>query len=134
MLKYLSFSLVLTISLLALSCAKEEVNQKDLKNTKISIIKPVENLEVLYGDTLQIDALITSDVSMHGYEIIIHDTASKTQKSIYDKHTHSKQLSINHKWVLSGETLGDKEIEVVAIIDHTGLKATAKRKFVLKEI
>jgi hypothetical protein len=69
---------------------------------------------------------------MHGYEIIIHDITSKTQKSILDKHTHGKQLSINQTWISSNEILGQKEIEVVAIIDHSGLKTSTKRKFVLK--
>ncbi len=69
---------------------------------------------------------------MHGYEIIIHDLATKTQQSIIDKHTHGKQLSISQSWITSNETLGEKEIEVVAIIEHTGLKTSAKRKFVIQ--
>ena len=62
---------VLSTIFLAESCSKDEVKQQDLKNTQISITKPTENLEVSQGDTLQIEALITSDVSMHGYEIIL---------------------------------------------------------------
>ncbi|HMR88638.1 MAG TPA: hypothetical protein PKD51_10810 [Saprospiraceae bacterium] len=132
MFKYLYITFLLSISLLALSCTKEEVSSIDLKNTQISIIKPIENLEISLGDTLQIEALITSDVNMHGYEIIIYDITTKTQKSILDKHTHGKQLSINQTWIASNETLGQKEIEVVAIIDHTGLKTTAKRKIIIR--
>jgi hypothetical protein len=128
----LSAIIFVLLSLIISSCTKDEVNQQALKNTQISISKPTENLEVSLGDTLQIEALITSDVNMHGYEIIIHDITSKTQKSILDKHTHGKQLSINQTWISSNEILGQKEIEVVAIIDHSGLKTSTKRKFVLK--
>lgn len=127
--KYLT---ILLISIFTLSCSKDESEEVDLKNTQISIIKPTENLIVSKGDTLHIEAIITSDVSMHGYEIIIHDLATKTQQSIIDKHTHGKQLSITQTWITSNETLGEKEIEVVAIIEHTGLKTSAKRKFVIQ--
>ena len=127
--KYLT---ILLISIFILSCSKDESAEVDLKNTQISITKPTENLIVSKGDTLHIEAIITSDVSMHGYEIIIHDLATKTQQSIIDKHTHGKQLSISQSWITSNETLGEKEIEVVAIIEHTGLKTSLKRKFVVQ--
>ena len=127
--KYLT---IILISIFTLSCSKDESAEVDLKNTQISITKPTENLIVSKGDTLHIEAIITSDVSMHGYEIIIHDLATKTQQSIIDKHTHGKQLSISQSWITSNETLGDKEIEVVGIIEHTGLKTSAKRKFVIQ--
>ena len=132
MYRNLTTIIFVSLSLIIPSCTKDEVNPQDLKNTQISILKPTENHVVSLGDTLQIEALVTSDVNMHGYEIIIHDLTSNTQKSILDKHTHGKQLSINHTWITSNETLGQKEIEVVAIIDHSGLKTSAKRKFVLK--
>ncbi len=127
--KYLT---IILISIFTLSCSKDESAEVDLKNTQISISKPVENLPISKGDTLHVEAIITSDVSMHGYEIIIHDLATKTQQSIIDKHTHGKQLSISQSWITSNETLGEKEIEVVAIIEHTGLKTSAKRKFVIQ--
>jgi len=127
--KYLT---ILLISIFILSCSKDESAEVDLKNTQISISKPVENLLISKGDTLHVEAIITSDVSMHGYEIIIHDLATKTQQSIIDKHTHGKQLSISQSWITSNETLGEKEIEVVAIIEHTGLKTSLKRKFVVQ--
>ncbi|HLO56710.1 MAG TPA: hypothetical protein VK169_20610 [Saprospiraceae bacterium] len=127
--KYLT---IILISIFTLSCSKDESEEVDLKNTQISITKPTENLIVSKGDTLRIEAIITSDVSMHGYEIIIHDLATKTQQSIIDKHTHGKKLSITQSWITSNETLGEKEIEVVAIIEHTGLKTSAKRKLVIQ--
>lgn len=127
--KYLT---IILISIFTLSCSKDESEEVDLKNTQISITKPTENLIVSKGDTLHIEAIITSDVSMHGYEIIVHDLATKTQQSIIDKHTHGKQLSISQSWITSNETLGEKEIEVVAIIEHTGLKTSAKRKLVIQ--
>ncbi len=127
--KYLT---ILLISIFTLSCSKDESSEVDLKNTQISISKPVENLPISKGDTLHIEAIITSDVSMHGYEMIIHDIASKTQQSIINKHTHGKQISVKQSWNTSNETLGEKEVEVVAIIEHTGLKTSLKRNFILK--
>jgi hypothetical protein len=127
--KYLT---ILLISIFTLSCRKDDSAEVDVKNTQISISKPVENLPISKGDTLHIEAIITSDVSMHGYEIIIHDIASKTQQSIINKHTHGKQISVKQSWNTSYETLGEKEVEVVAIIEHTGLKTSLKRTVILK--
>ena len=123
---------IFLISIFTLSCSKDESAEVDLKNTQVLVTKPTENLIVTKGDTLHIEAIITSDVSMHGYEIIIHDLSTKTQQSILDKHTHGKQLIINQPWITSNETLGEKEVEVIAIIEHTGLKTSSKRKFVIQ--
>jgi hypothetical protein len=130
--KIISITLLLSLLNIITSCNKDENTQQDLKNTQISIIKPTENLMLVYGDTLQIDAIITSDVSMHGYEIIIHDLSSKTQQSILASHTHGKQISIKKEWVTPSLSLGEMEIEVIAIIDHTGLKTSTRRKFTVK--
>jgi hypothetical protein len=132
MYRFFPIFVLLSINIFVISCTKEETTSQDLKNTQILVTKPTENLTVSKGDTLQIEALITSDVSMHGYEIIIHDLNTKTQKSIFDKHTHGKQLIINQPWITSNETIGEKEVEVIAIIEHTGLKTSSKRKFVIQ--
>ncbi len=132
MTKLIYIGLILVVSLFAVSCDKDDDMPQDLKNTQIKIIKPVENLTIIKGDTIKIEAEVTSDVSMHGYEIIIHDLATKTQQSILDKHAHGNQLLISHSLITTNETSGEKEIEVVAIIDHTGLKTSARRKFTIK--
>ena len=116
--KPLTFSIMtgMCTMMLYLSCKKDEVANPDFQNTKITINKPVINA-------------ITSDVSMHGYEILLHDNTNNTSISIINKHTHGKEIIIEqfHKIQCTKPTA--YTLEIIAIINHDTLKLSEKIKF-----
>ncbi len=111
-----------------ISCSKDEVGNQDTFNTKINFISPASDSEYTIGDTIQISAVITSDVSMHGYEILIHNKTQKIIIPLKNKHTHGKEITLDENWIVDVKDKTDLEIEIVAAIDHLGNQISAIRK------
>jgi len=111
-----------------ISCSKDEVGNQDTFNTKINFISPAEDSEYSFGDTIKISATITSDVSMHGYEILIHNRTKKDIIPLKNKHTHGKEIILDENWIVDVKVKTDLEIEIVAAIDHLGNQISAIRK------
>lgn len=110
------------------SCSKDEVGNQDTFNTKINFVSPLDDTEFSYGDTILISAIITSDISMHGYEILIHNKTQKDIISLKNKHTHGKEIILDEIWIVDIKDETDLEIEIVAAIDHLGNQISAIRK------
>lgn len=111
-----------------ISCSKNEVGNQDTFNTKINFISPASDSEYSMGDTIKISAVITSDVSMHGYEILIHNKTQKKIIPLKNKHTHGKEITLDENWIVDVKDKSDLEIEIVAAIDHLGNQISAIRK------
>ncbi|MBK9254066.1 MAG: hypothetical protein IPM42_01120 [Saprospiraceae bacterium] len=112
--------------ILLLNCNKSSDSIDTTSNTLIKILLPLPNESIKNGDNLIIKASITSDISMHGYEILIHDTVSKKTTQVKSKHTHGKVININENLVIECAASGIFQLEVVAIIDHKGLRVSEK--------
>jgi len=115
--------------LMLFSCSKSEDINVDAANTKINIIKPLPNTTLKAGESLIIEAVIKSDLSMHGYEILVHDKSANTKTSIKSKHTHGKEISIKEQWIPACIEANSFLLEVVALINHDGLNLSEKVEF-----
>ncbi|MBK9734843.1 MAG: hypothetical protein IPO92_07705 [Saprospiraceae bacterium] len=120
------FGIICTMVLI--SCSKDVVGNQDTFNTKINFISPAADSECSIGDTIKISAVITSDVSMHGYEILIHNKTKKDIIPLKNKHTHGKEILINENWVVNVSAESVIEIEIIAAIDHLGNQISAVKK------
>jgi len=123
---FVIFGIICTI--FHISCSKDEVGNQDTFNTKINFISPAEDSEYSFSDTIKISATITSDVSMHGYEILIHNKTKKDIIPLKNKHTHGKEIILDENWIVDVNVKTDLEIEIVAAIDHLGNQISAIRK------
>lgn len=117
------------IMIFHVSCKKDEVASPDFQNTKITINKPIINAILKHDDLIAIDAIITSDVSMHGYEILLHDNTNNTSISILNKHTHGKKIIVEHVHKILCAKPTAYTLEIIAIINHDSLKLSEKIKF-----
>lgn len=124
-----SMLIVICIMIFHVSCKKDEVEDTDLHNTKITISKPMSNATLKHDDLLVIDAIITSDVSMHGYEILLHDNTNNTSISILNKHTHGMKIIVEHVHKILCAKPTAYTLEIIAIINHDNLKLSEKIKF-----
>lgn len=126
--KHLVFSNILIALVLLLSCDRQDDTIiEDKFNTVVNIITPVENQKFIKGDTIQIRADITSDVSMHGYEILLYTSLHDTL-IIAGKHTHGQVIHVDESWVVDRDETQTIEIDMVALIDHLGNNLSKKRK------
>jgi hypothetical protein len=124
-----SIMIVIYIMIFHVSCKKDEVASPDFQNTKITFNKPVINAILKHDDLIAIDAIITSDVSMHGYEILLHDNTNNTSISILNKHTHGKKIIVEHVHKILCAKPTAYTLEIIAIINHDSLKLSEKIKF-----
>lgn len=125
--RHLGFIYVIFLLFLIASCSKEEAVTVDKFNTKIELLSPRQGIKYVKGDTIFILATITSDVSMHGYEMLLHKP-NEAPFSIKNKHTHGKIINVNDYWVVDFAEQKTVELELVALIDHTGNNLSEIRK------
>jgi hypothetical protein len=90
--------------------------------TTIEIITPTINQNFKLGEKVLINALISSNVSMHGYEVVLKSNGQTT--SLKSKHTHNKVFEVNAEWIVDIANTVDATIEVIANIDHKNTKQT----------
>ncbi len=126
----MKYSFIFIYSLFFLSCSKNTETVQDKFNTRIVFHTPDEGNEYRKGDTIFIRAEITSDVSMHGFEILIHPGITGQSVSLKSKHTHGKVIQAETYWVADIDRKSEVQIEVVAAIDHLGNNLSAFRHIV----
>lgn len=117
--------LIILLAMIMYSCTKEEPVVQEKYNTKVNITSPVIQTHYLMNDTIHIQAVITSDVSMHGYEIILHKE-NEGPLSLKSKHTHGMSISIDENWIVNMPEKKSLSIEIVALIDHLGNQLSEK--------
>ncbi|MFZ1704756.1 MAG: hypothetical protein WAT79_10455 [Saprospiraceae bacterium] len=125
--KPLNLLFILTLSVFSLalfSCDKQETEDNKVV---ISFQSPDENQAITSGDSVFLNATITSELSIHGYEIYIHELVTGETILLSAKHTHDEIISIAESWKVMPKENTNVEIEIVALVDHNGKKVKSKR-------
>lgn len=108
--------LALATSLSIFACEKEE-HQHD---AEISILAPTAGQTFSLNQTVSIQADITSEEELHGWEITLRKKSDNTVLYTTDEHTHGTTLQIREQWVNNVANHTDVVLEVKAALDHTG--------------
>lgn len=125
--QFIFLTIFFTIGLIYSCDKQDDLIVQNKFNTVVKFITPNENQKFLKGDTIHIQADITSDVSMHGYEILLY-TSLKDTMIIAGKHTHGQSIHVDEFWVVDRDAAQTVEIDMVALIDHLGNNLSRKRK------
>ncbi|MCG9912279.1 MAG: hypothetical protein MH137_13375 [Flavobacteriales bacterium] len=112
-------SIFFSILVMGLSACKEK---HDHDNTAtITVSKPIENAQFHHGDTVFINAVITAESAMHGWEVQIRKKSDLSVVFEQDAHDHAATFNINTYWVNNlGSAHNDMELVVTAEINHDG--------------
>jgi hypothetical protein len=108
--------LALATSLSIFACEKEE-HQHD---AEISILAPTAGQTFSLNQTVSIQADITSEEELHGWEITLRKKSDNTVLYTTDEHTHGTTLQIREQWVNNVANHTDVVLEVKAALDHAG--------------
>ena len=108
--------LALATSLPFFACEKE-AHQHD---ADISILAPTAGQTFSLNQTVSIQADITSEEELHGWEITLRKKSDNTVLYTTDEHTHGTTLQIREQWVNNVANHTDVVLEVKAALDHTG--------------
>lgn len=101
------------------SCRKEHVASEQPTAT-IVIESPQPGQEFAKGASVSIRALITGDVSLHGYEVFVVDRHSADTVFKADNHTHAKELQVNEVWVDTICAALELNVYVRTDVNHEG--------------
>jgi len=107
--------LTLATSLSFFACDKEE-HQHD---AEISILAPTAGQTFSLNQTVSIQADITSEEELHGWEITLKKKSDNTVLYTTDKHIHGTSLQIREQWVNNVTAHTDVVLEVKVALDHT---------------
>ena len=88
-----------------------------LPEAEITVNTPSTNAIVHSGDTIYVDALATSSVTLHGYELAIRKPGGS---NLYFQHyhDHNASLIIKDNWKNNVTQDGALELWISVILDH----------------
>ena len=109
------------ILLFAAGCQKKDDGVKT-PPIVINILSPVVNQEYRKGDTLQLNATISSPVDLHGYIWRVNRRGTTTALYAVNEHTHERTFTITGKWAIDSAAVAASELDltITAEIDHEG--------------
>jgi len=132
----LSAAFMLASSIILTSCKKDEEDNKTNDNNNppaltanITVAEPVAGSTFAFGTEVHIEATVTADFDMHGYEAyLINLSADDTVWSV-DAHAHGTTYSIHDHWTNDVTDHSDMKLKIIATLDHDGAKATKEVSF-----
>lgn len=110
-----------------LSSCKDE--DHDENNAVIEISAPLAGSMYNNGDTVFLNATVTAEEAMHGWELYIRKKTDQTQIFTADAHDHAATYTIAEYWVNDVTQDTEMELEIIATIDHDGTTVNKKVDF-----
>jgi hypothetical protein len=107
------------LSLLIFSCKKHEAS-----TATISIIEPITNDTIAFGESLHYEGTVTGNGELHGYSVKLVNDQNGTILSEMASDNHAENYSFHEHWV---NTLLDTtvvKLTVEVILDHEGNKVS----------
>ncbi len=118
----LSYAAPISLALLGFMCIREE--PKPIVN--FTITSPTTGQTIDQGDSVRIIGEITNPTDLHGYELIVTDTATGDTLFHKDVHAHGTKVNYRTGFVNTVTDHTPAEFKVIATLDHDG--NTAERK------
>lgn len=109
---------ILILACSALSCKKK--SQVAPQDVVMTISAPQEAQVFHNNDSIHIKGAITYSNIVHGYEIVVKDTATNMIVFDYAEHIHDDSFLIDQSFVISGTDTLNLKLELHTEIDHNG--------------
>lgn len=116
-----------------ISCRKDEHNHELVQQAKIDINSPPDGKVYGKGDTIYIDARITSTEGIHGYSVQILSPVGTTLYSM-EEHTHGTDIRVDKYWVYNTDLSNSSDLQLIikAAINHEGQKIEKQKNIFIK--
>jgi hypothetical protein len=125
-------SAILASSFLICACQKTNSTVADPAKVTFSIISPYAGQTYNSNDTVQINGNVKYTGEMHGYEVMIIDTATGIIVYNEAQHVHTDHFVIDDKWTIDVSNPSTFKLVVATIINHNGDTAS-KEMFITFE-
>jgi hypothetical protein len=119
---------LLFAALFVFNACENEAEHHDLSAKDINLVinSPTDTQEFEADDTVFINSTIDAPEEMHGYEVHLKRLADTVEVLTKDIDLHTNHFTIKETYINPGLVHSDMELEIVAIIDHSG-KSTSKK-------
>lgn len=121
--------IILLCSLALYSCQKKDTTIASPADADIIINTPTPLQTMHQGDTLNISASVSYPTELHGYEIVISDSATDEVYFDYAEHVHADHFDIAQTWTYNGVAAKTLCLKLTTEIDHDGTEASKKIYF-----
>lgn len=116
----LSLTSLLIMLIIIMSACQKKPNQSAVQNVQLDILSPTNGAHLKSGDSLLINATASYNNILHGYEIMLVDTATKYLTYNYANHAHADDIRVKESVKLSVDKSTTYELKVLIQIDHAG--------------
>jgi hypothetical protein len=125
-------TIVLFFILFCCACQKKDNTTPDAGKVAITVTSPQQGMVYKSNDSVSITASVSYPAELHGYEVMITDTATGT--ILYDKaeHTHTDKFVINEKWACTVAKTTTMKFTLSTVVDHAGTVAKKELFFDVK--
>lgn len=108
------------LSVIFAGCGKKN-NSGEEPIISIELLSPTAYAQLKVGDTLRLNAIVSSPVDLHGYTYTL--TTREKTKSFWAvaEHTHARNFTLNDTWVVTPEAASAALTFTLKIeVDHEG--------------
>jgi hypothetical protein len=131
--KFIFASLALAFVVGLVACRKSD-NSVVAPSATITIVSPGTSEDFQPGDTINIQATITANATLHGYHIAIVNRETGDSVFHASSHEHASTLTVNEQWVNDLGGAADLRLYISSAINHDGLEAAESIDFSSKLI
>ncbi|MBL7719640.1 MAG: hypothetical protein JNL72_12435 [Flavipsychrobacter sp.] len=125
------YGLIVVVTGMVFSCRKKEPTTPEPTIT-IDIQSTVEGAVYQRGDTVQVKALVSSPVEVHGYRWTITKANGTVLHSSSD-HVHGRDFAINGVYVNMVDTSTAATLQITVEVDHDGNQQQKSVSFMLQQ-
>jgi hypothetical protein len=109
--------------LLAGACQKNDDIAPDPAKVTMTVISPLPGQIFRSGDTVRLKATVRYPGQLHGYELLLTDSASGTVVHDLAQHVHADSFDIDGQWISAASQPASIKLSLIADIDHDGDQA-----------
>ena len=118
--KSLLFSAVALSAAAFISSCNKSDDQPQPPAPKFQVVAPVANQVYNQGDTIFMHAIVTADLTLHGYHIWLTNPSTGDSLFHVHEHAHATMLEAKHHWVDTFSSSADLLFTISTAINHDG--------------
>ena len=108
------------LTIIGLFCCSKQNEETLLPGATISVRSPIAIGQYKYGDTIYVNATITGNEQLHGYEVSIQAAGRSDNLFFQHHHEHANPLQVAEKW--KNNLTQPVDVEISAILDDRARK------------
>ncbi len=121
---------ILSATVLIQSCKKDKEEDHEHAEVNITITYPTYSTHLHLNDTLDIEADITSNIEIHGYEATLKNVTADTIVWSTSEHEHMTNYHIHGSWINDVTDTSDMQLTIIAEVDHDGTTESKTVSFI----